>query len=153
MARFAVVVMTIAMVAIAGCKRGAKREAAQRPAEPIHAAAPHDAGPPAEPVGDQVPSSPALPPAPVPAPAVEIQEGDALPAWWIDGPRWQGSRVRIAVQEDGASVRGARVAAVDKGLLELRRILGRDAREALPEQTQIARVGNRYRAYVLIAGE
>jgi hypothetical protein len=64
-----------------------------------------------------------------------------------------GARVRVGGTGEGASVAGARDAAVAAGAESLKRALGHDALNLEVEKVQVSPSGAGFRAYVLASGE
>ncbi len=89
-------------------------------------------------------------PAPeVAAPAARA-EGDA-PAWFTTSAREVDGRVQVGAAADAATVRDAPRMATEAARAALGQVLGREVTDLRLESTFVKKVGEQYRAYVLVS--
>jgi hypothetical protein len=92
----------------------------------------------------------AAPAVAAPAPAETRAEGDA-PAWFTTSAREVDGRVQVGAAADAATVRDAPRMATEAARAALGQVLGREVTDLRLESTFVKKVGEQYRAYVLVS--
>jgi hypothetical protein len=116
--------------------------------EPI---APVAGVPPTQPKPEQSPPSGPGPAPSSPAPGGSAAAPSDAPSWFTTEAREVDGRVRIGASADAPTVKEAPRMAIEAARAALAHVMGRDAMDVQIESTFVKKVGEQYRAYVLVS--